>query len=304
MNRRRFLRVTGGGFAVGSAGLAGCLGDDEAPPPREAEVFEDVSIEGERMTIELVEEPEVQSTKDDVDAAVAALVGSLLPVGTARAGSRSSGSGSGVSGATGRGSGGDRTAPTDSNTGWAVYGGHSSGHRHDREDEATTYRASIATLGVAYVGSNALYQSKSPGPEPVDWDEEIDDPEPGASFEVDLATVTDDSVSSLELGDGPETDAATGTENETISDTETVSDGASNTTTTADNETTADNRTDTGSDGDVSATANEGWYRVGVHLESPAGDTDFDWEAADFKLERDTSGELSIDEAWHVRPRL
>lgn len=292
MNRRRFLRVTGSGFAFASAGLAGCLGSDDERPRREAEVFDDVALEGERMTIDLVSKPEVQSTKDNVDDAAAGMLvpTTLLPVGTVRAGSRSSGSSSGssTSGATGRGSGGYSNAPTDGHTGWAVYGGH---HRddHDREDEATMYRASIATLGVVYVGSNAVYQQKSPGPNwgANEWDERVSDPEPGTSLEVNLATLTNGSGSAMSwISDS---DASAGNETESG-----AADDASNA--------TADNETDSSDDLEP-ATVDEGWYRVGVELESLGGDTSFGREAADFRLERD-GDDLSIEEKWHVRPQL
>lgn len=37
IRRRRFLKATGGTIAVGSAGLAGCLGDEEEPDPMDAD---------------------------------------------------------------------------------------------------------------------------------------------------------------------------------------------------------------------------------------------------------------------------
>ena len=245
MNRRRFLRVSGGGVAL--ATLAGCLSSDDDPPPRDAEVFEDVSIADGVMEISLASAPTVESRAAVEETAA---VSALLPVGVARAGSRSSsGSGSGVSGATGRGSGGYSSAPKDGRHGWAIYGGHSGGGwRDDHEDEITTYTAAIAALGVAYMGRNSEYQQDSPGPEPVPWDEEWSDPDPGTTLEADLAAVS--------------SDAGTG------------------------------------------STASEGWYRVGTHLESQDGAVDFDWQAADFKLERGSTGGLTVDEAWHVRPRL
>lgn len=248
MNRRRFLRISGSGLALSTASLAGCLSSDDDPPPREAEVFEDVSIADGVMEISLVSEPTVESRADVADAAIAP---ALAPIGVARAGSRSSsgsGSGSSVSGATGRGTGGYSSAPKDDRHGWAIYGGHThsgGGWRDDHEDEITTYTAAVAALGVAYMGRNSEYQQDSPGPEPIPWDEEWSDPEPGTTLEADLAAVS---------GDG--------------------------------------------------STAREGWYRVGTHLESQNGAVDFDWQAADFKLERGSDGGLAVDEAWHVRPRL
>ncbi|WP_247003640.1 hypothetical protein [Halosolutus gelatinilyticus] len=277
MNRRRFLRAAGSGFAVAGTGLAGCLSSfggslssDDVPPPREAEVFEDVSINDGTMKIELDADPRVESRIDAVDQAP--IVGLLVPVGTARAGSRSS-SGSGSSGATGRGTGGYSSAPRGRHN-WAIYGGHSNGSwRDDHDDEYDWYSAAIATLGVAYVGSNTAYRRRSPGPGPVNWDETWSDPDPGTTFEVDLAT----------LSSGPRADADAGSEpvgNE--SDAESVP---------------ADET-------ESAPEAKEGWYRVGTRLESPDGAVDFEWQAADFKLDRGATGDLSADEVWHVRPRL
>ncbi|SEQ85225.1 hypothetical protein [Natrinema salaciae] len=299
MNRRRLLRVSGGALAI-MGGLAGCLGDDsgglagylgddsDGPPPREAKVFEDVEIADGTMEIDLRSKPEVESTVDNVDES--AIVGSLLPVGTARAGSRSSGTSSGPSGATGRGTGGHSTAPTGRH-GWAIYGGHT--HNNWRDDHETeTYRAVVATLGVAYMGSNSEYRGESPGPGPVSWDEEWTDPEPGTTLEVDLATLPSDTEGDADSPSGnetvPESDSPSGNETAVDSD---FSSG---------NETDADAGTEPGTE----TTADEGWYRVGTHLESPGGDTDFEWQAVDFKLDRGSTDGLTIDEAWHVRPRL
>lgn len=266
MNRRRFLRITGGGLAIATGSLAGCLGSDQAPPPRKATVFEDVSIDEETMELSLLSKPKVESDVDNVDGA--AIVGALLPIGTARAGSRSS-SGSGVSGATGRGTGGYSSAPKDSRHGWAIYGGYTDDDwREEHEDELEMYRATVATLGIAYLGSNVEYQQDPPGPGPVPWDKEWTDLEPGETVEVDLAAVSPDA----RYG----SDSSTGSGNETDADAESNPDSS----------------------------VSEGWYRVGTHLESPDGDIDFDWQAVDFQLDRSSTAELTVDEAWHVRPRL
>ncbi|WP_049900726.1 hypothetical protein [Natrinema altunense] len=286
MNRRRFLRLGGGGLAIATGGLAGCLGGDDSddPPPRKAEVFEDVSIADGTMEIDLASQPEVESTIDNVDES--AIVGSLLPIGTARAGSRSSGSGSGKSGATGRGSGGYSSAPTGRH-GWAIYGAHSHGNwREEHGDETQMYTAALGALGVAYMGSNTQYRTSSPGPEPTDWDQEWHDPDPGTTLEVDLAALTSDAALGTEAG------SATGIENTTasLSENETASDAGSAA------------EPEAGDDSASALTADEGWYRVGTRLESPDGDTDFGWQAADFKLDRTSTGGLTVDEAWHVRP--
>lgn len=250
MNRRRLLRLAGSGVVVGVGGLSGCLSSDDSPPPRKAEVFDDVSIADGVMEIDLAADPTVESRVDAADsvATVSSVrpVSPVLPIGTARAGSRSSsGTSSGSSGATGRGTGGYSSAPRDDRHGWAIYGGHTNGGwRDDHDDDISMYTAAIAALGAAYMGANSEYQNDSPGPEPVPWDREWDDPASGTTLEADLADLTGGS------------------------------------------------------------TASEGWYRVGTRLESPDGSVDFDWQAADFKLERASTGGLSVDEAWHVRPRL
>lgn len=268
MNRRRFLRLSGAGFAIATGSLAGCLGGNERPPPRKADVFEDVSIDNGTMELSLLSEPKVESDVDNVDEA--AIVGALLPIGTARAGSRSS-SGSGVSGATGRGTGGYSSAPKDSRHGWAIYGGYEDDDwREEHADDLKMYQATVATLGIAYLGSNMEYQQDPPGPGPVAWDKEWTDVEPGETLEVDLGAVSPDSQF------GSDTSTASGNES-----------GG-----------------DGGSGSDADSRASEGWYRVGSHLESPDGSTDFNWQAVDFKLERASTGELTVDEAWHVRPRL
>ncbi|MBZ6495350.1 hypothetical protein [Natrinema longum] len=265
MNRRRLLRTSGRGLAIAVGGLAGCLGsDDETPPPRESVVFDDVSITDGTMEIDLVSEPKVESRDENVDAAA---VGSLVPVGTARAGSRSSSSR--PSGATGRGSGGHSSAPKGRH-GWAIYGGTSGHHwRDDHEDDIRMYRASIAALGVAYMGSNTKYQAMSPGPDPADWEREWSEPEPGTTVEADLAAIASE----------PRSESTSSVANESVSPT--ANESAS----------------------DPASSAREGWYRVGTRLESPDGDTDFEWQAADFRLERASDG-LAVDEAWHVRPRV
>jgi hypothetical protein len=40
----------------------------------------------------------------------------------------------------------------------------------------TRFPVALSTIGVAYVGSNARFQARSPGPGPLDWDERYNDP--------------------------------------------------------------------------------------------------------------------------------
>lgn len=48
--------------------------------------------------------------------------------------------------------------------------------------------------------------------------------------------------------------------------------------------------------------ARPGWYRVGAELVAENGSTNFGWNCADMSVE--TGLNATIDEAWHVRPRL
>lgn len=48
--------------------------------------------------------------------------------------------------------------------------------------------------------------------------------------------------------------------------------------------------------------ARPGWYRIGAELVAEDGATNFGWHSAD--MEVDADGSPTIDEAWHVRPRL
>ncbi|WP_206425092.1 hypothetical protein [Halosimplex salinum] len=167
---------------VAGLGLAGCLGGNNSPPPRKAKVFDDVSLDGTQMQIQLESDVEVESrleAQDDLDAGGA--VGALLPVGRARA----------AKGAGARGAGGYSSAPKGRH-GWAVWHGGSYGDdwRDDHDDDIKMYDATVATLGVAYLGSDDSYQNDPPGPGPVSWDEKWDDPSEGDAKSVDLAAIS------------------------------------------------------------------------------------------------------------------
>jgi hypothetical protein len=162
MRRRRLLR-TGVGTGL-AAGLSGCLGifggGGSSPPPRVSEVFEDVSLQGDGVAIQLENEVTVES-RADVSASLAA---GLSPVGVAAA-QKGGGGGRG-----GRGAGGYAGAPRNPN-GHAAHRADDDDWREDHEDEIERYRASIATLGVGYVGTDDQYEDDPPGPGPLsDWD--------------------------------------------------------------------------------------------------------------------------------------
>lgn len=185
MQRREFLRAAG---ALGAAGaVAGCLGGGAAPPPRQSEVFEQIQAQGEKLQIQIEPNPAVESRADvsapsaqrriaggdvlDLDA-LGRAVGALSPVGVASA---AKGRGGGGRGATGRGTGGARTAPTGTH-GRAKYHGGDYGDdwRENHQNDIEYYRARVATVGIARIGSPLDQGSELPGAGPVDWDETWD----------------------------------------------------------------------------------------------------------------------------------
>jgi len=193
MQRRTFLR---GGVGIAfAAGSAGCLGgSDSEPPARKAWLFEDISLDGTQLKIDVESNPRVESRKDPTqNAAVFGLLSRpVLPVGTAR----------GAKGGGGRGSGGYGSAPGHHrHGGWAVWHGHHDDDwRENHSDELKKYPASIATMGVAYIGSDAAYERDPPGPGPSD-----------VSFDRTLGTVSEDSTKAVDLTDiSPGGDVAEG----------------------------------------------------------------------------------------------
>jgi hypothetical protein len=149
--------------------LAGCLGGSPNPP-RQSEVFNELSVSSGTLRIPLVSTPTVES-RADVEASLGDLdadASSLSIVGSARA---AKGSGRG-SGATGRGSGGYSSAPHGRH-GRAIYHGHDDDDdwREEHRDEIERYQATHQKVGLAYLGSDAQYSDDPPEPGPVDWDE-------------------------------------------------------------------------------------------------------------------------------------
>ncbi|WP_436926384.1 hypothetical protein [Halosimplex amylolyticum] len=188
MQRRRFVQGSAGLLA--GLGLAGCLGGNNSPPPRRSEVFDDVALQNEQLQIQLLSDVEVESRQENqgnLDAGGA--VASLAPVGVARA----------AKGAGGRGSGGYSSAPKHPRHGWAIWhgGSYSDDWRDDHRDEIRMYDATVATLAVAYLGSDSDYENDAPGPGPgeVSWDETWEDPENGTEKAVDIGAISP--------GDGP-----------------------------------------------------------------------------------------------------
>jgi len=187
MNRRTFIRGSAG-LAAG-LGLAGCslLGGTNAPPPRDAKVLEDVSLDGQtlEMTLESSVKVESRAETNQSDLGGGAVAASLLPVGVASAAK-------GGRGATGRGSGGFSGARKGRH-GWAVWhgGDYEDDWREEHSDELQMYDANVKTLGIAYLGDDNEYEENPPGPADVNnWDETWDNPEEGQTVTAGLAAVS------------------------------------------------------------------------------------------------------------------
>ena len=186
---RRTLLTTGGIVAAGGlTALAGCTESSTEPPPRKSNVIDEVelSTDGSTLRIDPYGESDrwVQSRRDlavetspgsddRTDAvesiSVPAALAALSPVGTARAAKGR--------GATGRGSGGYSSAPRTANgRAWFWGGSYANGWYDDHEDEVDEYPVDIATLGVAYIGSDTRFEEQDPGPGPINWDDTYDAP--------------------------------------------------------------------------------------------------------------------------------
>jgi len=171
MDRRSFVRASALGL-VGIGSLAGCSGSSPNPP-RQSEVFDELQISSGTLQIPLVSDPRVES-RADVSASLNVAPSALPIVGSARA---QKGGGRG-GGATGRGSGGYRSAPHGAH-GRAIYHGHDDDDewRREHDDEIRTYQAAVAAVGIAHLGTADEYSNDPPEPGPVDWDNQWEDPE-------------------------------------------------------------------------------------------------------------------------------
>jgi len=190
MNRRTLLRTCGIVSTGGLTAIAGCIGSPEEPPPRRSNVIDDIELsdDGSTLMIDPVSRTDrwVQSRRDididiDIDksrrssrkkdkkrAHLSVLAG-LSPVGTARAAKGR--------GATGRGSGGYSSAPKTSKGRAHFWGGpYTNRWYDDHDDEVERYPVDIATLGVAYIGSNTVFEERDPGPGPLNWDDTYESP--------------------------------------------------------------------------------------------------------------------------------
>lgn len=186
---RRTLLTMGGVVATGGlTTLAGCAESSTEPPPRKSNVIDEIelSTEGSRLLIDpygdsdrwvksrrdLAVETSSESgdqTETTESIVTSSALASLSPVGTARAAKGR--------GATGRGSGGYSSAPRTANgRAWFWGGSYANGWYDDHNDEVTRYPVNIATLGVAYIGSNARFEEQDPGPGPINWDDTYSSP--------------------------------------------------------------------------------------------------------------------------------
>ena len=199
MDRRQYLRVTAGAATAGLAGCLGFFGGDQSPPPRRAQVFADVRVQDAAVVVEFADRIEVES-RQEVNANLKGVadsdgiadpdgVADLAPVGVADA-QKGRGGRSGR-GATGRGTGGYRSAPKGRH-GWAVWHSHDDDDewREDHDDEIRMYPARVDRLGLTFLGPTAKYEDDPPGPEPVPWERTRDDPEPGETVRAPLSALT------------------------------------------------------------------------------------------------------------------
>jgi len=188
IDRRTLLKTSRIVATGGLTAIAGCIGSTNEPPPRRSNVIDNIELSADGTTLRIDPFAEsdrwVQSRRDlDVDAsarsgnqtgatesiASLSVLSKLSPVGTARAAKGR--------GATGRGSGGYRSAPRTANgRAWFWGGSYTNGWYNDHDDEVSQYPVDIATLGVAYIGSNARFEEQDPGPGPINWDDTYDSP--------------------------------------------------------------------------------------------------------------------------------
>jgi hypothetical protein len=180
MERRKFLAATGS--ALGATGLAGCglLGSDELPPPRKSDVFEQIEVATNAIVVPLEDQPEAEAAANANDAVAAAAVGSLAPVGVAR--------GAKGRGAAGRGSGGAYSAAPHGAHGRAIWHGEDDDDdwRDDHQGQIEMYRAAVPAVALARVGGPGDDEDDLPGAGPPgNWDERIEDPDPGEDVRLE-----------------------------------------------------------------------------------------------------------------------
>lgn len=176
---RRSLIRKSGIVALGGIGLAGCSSQEQTPPPRESEVFEDIEYSEDKRLVEvdIEERPEVESRLkpgQDNDEGVLS-VGSLSPVGVASAKARGRGR---------RSSGSISQRGRNGRAKWR--GGTYVVWYNNHEDDVDEYPASLQWIGLGYLGTTEEYRESSPAAGPVDWDTRIDNPVSGSSVDLEV----------------------------------------------------------------------------------------------------------------------
>jgi hypothetical protein len=172
MDRRDYLRACGIA-AAGSTGIAaGCLGfggGSSSAPPRKSQVIEAVAVDENALVVEPHSEKWVMSGRDislqNVEFSATSALGSLSPVGSARAGK-------------GGGRGGGRSASSAPRTSrgryWYGADDDDDDWYENNGDKVKQVPVVLGAVGVAYIGTNSDFQEQAPGPGPLDWDEQID----------------------------------------------------------------------------------------------------------------------------------
>lgn len=175
MDRRDYLRSCGIA-AAGSVGVAaGCLGfgsSSSSAPPRKSKVIDAVAVSGNQLVVEPYGEKWVMSGRDISLQSVAVgrdvvtnALGALLPVGGARAQKG--------------GGGGSRNAAAASRTSrgrlWFGADDDDDDWYENNQDKIKKVPVVLGAVGVAYIGTDI--EEQDPGPGPLDWDEQFDNPD-------------------------------------------------------------------------------------------------------------------------------
>lgn len=180
MHRRSLLRRGGALLGAGALGsLAGCFGGGSStPPPRQARVFDDITLDSTALKIDFHAEPRVETRRQSGGSALA--VDDVSPVGVASAQKGSKGAK--------RGSGSYSSAPRGRH-GWPLAGGHRDHDdwRDDHQDELRMVPATVAAAGVAYIGRDSRYEQDPPDAGPLPWDKQWQSPQDGTTKQVPLS---------------------------------------------------------------------------------------------------------------------
>lgn len=176
MRRRHFIASAGLGAA---AALGGCLGSQEAPPPRKSSVVSEFETNDGSLVVDLADNTWVMSRYEGTQQSL----DDLNPVGVAAA--AKGGRGGGGRGASGRGSGGYASAPrTTHGHAWYHGGDYADDWYEDHRGDGTRYPVTVAALGIAYLGGTARFRDDAPGPGPVPWDERYPNPEDAVEYDL------------------------------------------------------------------------------------------------------------------------